>query len=206
MSKYYKSIAIVADSSEKFKTPDDVTLGARMSNNESIRRVIDASSAPSNGQAGTIKFNYTFPDGNVDSVPKLQTELTIQITETTGLTTLDKLYGVLGIRQFSINRHFPNARVEMNGHEFTSKPAQIVECLVNSQPLSQLMMISDAPAGSLMTSYTDGLINNSLRAGGDTVDTVSSNGLGNNWDVKSITKNGDNDFTIQLIYTESVIA
>ena len=206
MSKYYKSIAIVADSSEKFKTPDDVVLGARMSNSESIRRVIDASSGPSNGLAGVIKFNYTFPDGNVDSVPKIRTELTLQITGTTGLTTVAQLYGKIGLRQYALNRHFQNARVEMNGHEINSRPAQIVECLVNSQSLSQLMMLSDAPAGNLVTRYQDTFINNSLREGANTIDTVSSNGLGNNWDVESITRNGDNDFTIKLIYTEAVIA
>jgi len=206
MSKYYNSVAIVADSSEKFKIPSDVVLGARMSNNESIRREIVASSAPDQGKAGVIRFNYTFPDGNVSSVPLIQADLTLQITGTTGLTTVDKLYGALGLRQFALNRHFTNARVEMNGHEMTSRPAQTVECLVNSQSLSQLMMLSDAPAGNLMTSYNNTYINSSLRSGANTVDTVSSNGLGNNWDVKSITRNADNDFTIQIIYTEAVVA
>ena len=215
MSKYYNSVAIVADSSEKFKIPSDVVLGARMSNNESIRREIVASSAPDQGKAGVIRFNYTFPDGNVSSVPLIQADLTMRITGTQGLATVNELYGALGLRQFALNRHFTNARVEMNGHEMTSRPAQTVECLVNSQSLSQLMMLSDAPAGNLMTSYNNTYINSSLRSGANTIDTVSSNGLGNSWDIISITQpnNGAdppvftaNDFTIVLRYTEAVIA
>ena len=161
---------------------------------------------PTNGEAGTIRFNYTFPDGNVESVPKIQADYDLQLTGTTGLTSVGSLYGALGLRQYALNRHFQNARVEMNGHEITSRPAEIVECLVNSQSLTQLSMLSDAPAGSLSNTYSSTFINSTIRQGANTIDAVSSNGIGNNWDLKEIIKNANNNFTIKIRYTEAVIA
>lgn len=206
MSSYYKNVVLLANSNEKFKEPKDVMLGARMSNNESVRRRIPASSQPTNGAAGTVRFEYTFPTGNVESVPMLEAELTLELTNTAGLDPISSLYGKIGVRQLALNRLINNAKVEFNGHEFNSRPSDVAECFANSQPLSQLMRVSDAPAGQLSTKFDSSILNNSLREGANAVDTVSSNGLGNNWDVVSITRNGANDYEIKLIYREVVFA
>jgi len=204
--KYYKNTVLIADKSEQFREPSEIMLGARLGNTNSVRRVIPVTDAPTNGAAGTLTLNDSFGVGNVSSVPSLRLTASFAVTGTTGLTTLDSLYGAIGIKREALSDLQTNANVELNGKQWNSRPQDNREVLVNTAPLSHLAKLSDAPAGQLFDSYDIDNVNNSLLAGADAIDTVSSNGIGNNWKISNMVRNADNDYTFDIVYEEVIKA
>ena len=205
--KYFKNTVLIADKSEQFREPSEIMLGARLGNASSIRRQLNVV-APTNGAAGTLSVNESFPIGNVESVPSWQLTASFALTGTTGLTAegIDQLYGVLGVKREALSDLQTNATVELNGKQFNSRPQDIREVLTNTTPLSHLAKLSDAPAGQLFDSYDSGNINNSLREGANAIDTVSSNGIGNNWKISNMINVAADSFTFDIVYEEVVKA
>ncbi|WP_461589775.1 major capsid protein V20 domain-containing protein [Winogradskyella sp.] len=180
--------------------PDNVAVGSHMGNDANSYRKIRPN-VGENAKTGNVLWNYSFPDGLVESVPKLRETIVFKVAGTTKAALKSKI----GLAYFAINKMITSLNVEINGKKFSSNPAQTVDIITHAGDPNENALLSQLSQPNDYREFNTELLNDPLIIGGDAVNSINSRGLGCRYKVVDIST-ADGDTTVKVEVEEAIIA
>lgn len=180
---------LIAPKSYNFITPENAQVGSHLGNSSNSLREIPPN-AGENAQSGQqVVWNTAFPDGLVDSTPKLRCEMEITLTAVAGATADDirnNLTQRFGVASFPLNRCIQTGTADINGQAFTTPVAQNVDVVAYSSNPHNLALISQASERDEYDQFSTAILTDPLQSGANASDATKSRGLGANYEVVSV--------------------
>ena len=197
---------LIAPKNYLWHTPENTVVGSHLGNSSDTLREISPNSGGSS-LAGSVEWNTRFPDGLVESTPRLRSELTFTLGNVAGADFAAKkatLQNKIGVSSFPLNRMIENATVELNGHSVNTYVSQSVDAIVQSSDPMTLALISQASETDDYERFDSQRSNDPLASGGDATDSQKSRGLGCNY-LSTITDGGGAIVIVKVVLEEALM-
>ena len=199
---------LLAPKSMDWVTPENMAIGSRVGNNADTYREI----APNSGgtaTVGNVEWNTRFPDGLVESTPKLRSEITFLVT---GLAAgnigarLGQIQDKMGVASFPLNRAIQTATVDINGFQTTTQIAATIDARTANMDPMDLALISQASETDDYEDFDATLLIDPLRSGGNAIDSIKTRGFGAQYIVEFADTATDTELLVIVTLEEMIAA
>jgi hypothetical protein len=195
---------LIAPEQYLWNTPSNVALAAPLGSTSDTRNRI----TPSQGQGlqtGQVIWNTRFPEGLVESDPKVAVSLDLVLFYNGTVKQNADFSGTSGLASFPFNRCISTSVVKFGTQVINDNPSRNVDLVAHSMNPQDLALLSPASRTDDYSKFDISYINDPLRIGGNSIDAISSRGLGNNY-VATVSGGTTDTITIHLEWEESLLA